>query len=107
MMTWSMVLAIGGMVGLPLTIMVHYLRAIRDDQRQLRHEHATLERRVSGIEREYTTKEEWVRETALLRRQLEKVTELLIALQSRIDTEAGLTAQLSRLVDTLLKVVQQ
>ena len=106
MMTWTMVLAIGGMVGLPLTIMVHYLRAIRDDQVRLRHEHTALEQRVSGMERDFTTKEEWVRETSLLRRQLEKVTELLITLQSRIDTEAGLTAQLSRLVDTLLKVVQ-
>lgn len=105
MMTWSMVAAIGGMVGLPLTVMVHYLRAIRDDQKQLRTEHGRLEQRVGGIEREYTTKEEQVREGALVRRQLEKMTDLLIALQSRLDTEAGLTAQLNRLIEQLIKVI--
>ena len=105
MMTWSMVLAIGGMVGLPLTIMVLYLRAIRDDQRQLRVEHAQLERRVVEIERNYASHEELVRETAMLRSQLDKVIELQVAQNSKLDTEAGLTAQLSRAVETMLKAV--
>lgn len=106
-MTWAMVCAIGGMVGLPLTIMVLYLRAIRDDQKQLRAEHSKLERRVGYVERDYATKEELVRETAELRQQLREGNNLLRQLVERGDTETGIAAQLRTLAEELAKATKR
>jgi len=74
------------LVLVPLTVITFYLRSMREHQLSW---HAALVRRVDAIEdavaevrrsikdleREYTTKEEWLRECMHTRRLLERVTD--------------------------------
>jgi hypothetical protein len=77
------------LVGVPLTVITFYLRSLREQQAVM---HAVLLRRVDGMEtaisdlrvrvtqfeRDYTTKEEWVREVMAMRGQFEHVRDMLI-----------------------------
>lgn len=81
------------LVGVPLGIITFYLRALRDDQRT---RHTDLARRLdileaaapalrenlADVERNYTTKEEWLRELMLARARLEKLAAVAARLQA-------------------------
>ncbi len=97
-MTWKevalLVSVLSPLVGIPLTMITLYLRAIREHQTvitaELTHRVETMEtsirdlsRATAEFEREYATKEEWVRESMLARQRLERLTELV----TRIETE--------------------
>ena len=67
------------LVAVPLTFITFYLRSLRDNQKVWHGEFlrraemteratAELRRRVRDFERDYTTKEEWLRESVLARR---------------------------------------
>lgn len=107
MMTWTMIGVIAGALSLPLSVMVLYLRAIREDGRELKSQFATLERRVGYVERDYTTKEETVREFAVLRQQLEKLNDALIDAIARRDAETGLATQMGRIAEALEKAASR
>ncbi len=81
------------LVAVPLTVITFYLRSLREHQLSW---HAALVRRVDAVEdavadlrksiyeleREYTTKEEWLRECMHTRRLLEQVTEASIRMET-------------------------
>lgn len=84
------------MLGLPLTAITFYLHSLREN---VIHGQASLARRVETVEsstlelrrlmseipRDFTTKEEWLRELLHTRRVLEQVTEATIRLQATLD----------------------
>ena len=81
------------LVAVPLTLITFYLRSVREHQMTL---HTELERRMAGceasaeavrraltdVEREYTTKEEWLRECLQTRRVLEQLTATSIRIET-------------------------
>ena len=114
----TMIGALSMLVGIPLSAIVLYLRAIREEQRLLQ---VTLARRVEKIEtecqrvelsveqvqRSYTTKEEWVRETMLARHQLERLTELMARLQSELESSRGLATQFVRATHAIIELTER
>jgi hypothetical protein len=82
------------LVAVPLMVITLYLRAIREHQTttmaEMTHRIETMEttirellRSTAGFEREYTTKEEWVRESMVARQGLQRLMEMV----TRIETE--------------------
>lgn len=114
----AMIGALSMLVGIPLSAIVMYLRAIREEQRMLQ---VTLARRVEKIEaecrrvdlsveqvqRNYTTKEEWVRETMLARNQLERLTELMARLQAELESSRGLATQFVRATHAIIELTER
>jgi len=114
----TMIGALSMLVGIPLSAIVLYLRAIREEQRLLQ---VTLARRVEKIEaecqrvelavvqvqRSYTTKEEWVRETMLARNQLERLTELMARLQAELESSRGLATQFVRATHAIIELTER
>lgn len=114
----TMIGALSMLVGIPLSAIVLYLRAIREEQRLLQ---TTLARRVERIEaecqrvelavehvqRSYTTKEEWVRETMLARHQLERLTELMARLQAELESSRGLATQFVRATHAIIELTER
>ena len=95
------------LVGIPLMVIMMYLKAIREHQattmaeitRRIDAMEASIRdllRSTADFEREYTTKEEWVRESMLSRQQLERLTEIVTRIEAELETEKGLAAELSR-----------
>jgi hypothetical protein len=97
-MDWEQVGLVVGvlapLVAVPLMVITLYLRAIREHQTttmaEVTHRIETMEasirdllRSTADFEREYTTKEEWVRESMLARHGLQRLTEMV----ARIETE--------------------
>lgn len=96
-MGWEQLGALVGilspLVGVPLTVITLYLRAIREHQTagmaEVTHRIETMEasirdllRATADFEREYTTKEEWVRESMLARQHLERLTEMVTRIEA-------------------------
>ena len=87
------------LVAVPLTVITFYLRSLREHQVAW---HAELVRRVESIEaaladlrktvtdfeRDYTRKEEWVREYMLARRTLERLRETTVRLDAALQARA-------------------
>ena len=116
-MTGTLVAVLGTMVGVPLSVMTLYLRAIRDTQINRDRENASrlkgveghirnVERQVEVVERDYTTKEEWLRESMLARKQLERLTEMMARMQVRLEDSAGLAAQLGRATNAMVELAR-
>jgi hypothetical protein len=93
---------LGPLVGIPLTVITFYLRSLREQQvawhaelmrRFESLERSTLElrRHVDEFERDYATKEEWLRECLHARRVMENLTETTVRLDA---TMAGVLATL-------------
>ncbi len=97
------------LVGVPLAMITLYLRTIRDHQSE-RHAElvqrgerveqalAELRRAVDGFERDYATKEEWLREAMSARQQLARLTEMVSRLQAGVEQTEALTATFLRAV---------
>jgi len=106
----TMLAALAPLVGVPLGVITLYLRSIRDQQSarhgELVQRMGTMERSlrevgraVSVLERNYTTKEEWLRESMHARRQLERLTEMVARLEAGIEHSSDLAARFAREVD--------
>ncbi len=81
------------LVAVPLTVITFYLRSLREHQVSW---HADLVRRVESVEalvatvreavaefeRDYTTKEEWLRECMMARRTLEQLSETTVRIET-------------------------
>jgi len=100
--TGPMSAVLAPLLGVPLTVIVFYLRSLREQQvcwhaelmrRFESLECSTLElrRHVGDFERDYTSKEEWLRECMHARRVLENLTETTVRLDA---TMAGVLATL-------------
>ena len=121
-MGWEQVAVLIGvlspLVGVPLTAITLYLRAIREHQTttmaEMAHRMETMEssirdllRATAEFEREYTTKEEWVRESMLARQRIEKLTEMVTRIQADVENGQGLAAELGRATTAMIEVVRQ
>ena len=115
--TGTLVAILGTLVGIPLSVMTLYLRAIRDTQVNRDRENSvrlhgveqhirSVERQVEGVERDYTTKEEWLRESMLARKQLERLTEMVARMQVRLEDSDGLAAQLGRATSAMVDLAR-
>ncbi len=89
----SLVAAVSAVVGLPLTLIIFYLRAMREDQRvfaaewQRRAERLESDNRRLGaalhtLARTSTPRREWRREQAAIRRELGRLARVLVCLRS-------------------------
>jgi hypothetical protein len=88
------------LVAVPLTVITFYLRSLREHQlsrhADLAHRFdlaeaavAELRKTLVEFERDYTTKEEWLRECMLARRTLEQLSETTVRIET---TVKGLTS---------------
>jgi len=88
------------LVAVPLTVITFYLRLLREHQLTRQHELsrrideqqqelASLRCRVGEFERDYTSKEEWLRECLHARRVLEWLTVVTAGLEAAADTKPG------------------
>jgi len=120
-MAWKevalLVSVLSPLVGVPLTMIALYLRAIREHQTvltaELTHRIEAMEtsmrdllRATTDFEREYTTKEEWVRESMLARQRLERLTELVARIETELENGRGLATQLGRLTAAMTEMVR-
>jgi hypothetical protein len=117
-MTATLVAVLAPLVGVPLSVMTLYLRAIREDQASRGRDAArrieTLEQQARGLEkvaeevaRDYTTKEEWLRESMLARQQLQRLTEMVARMQARLEDGEGLVAHLARAAEAMLELARR
>ena len=94
------------LVGVPLTMITLYLRAIREAQANqeiisaqrmgvIEADVRRVDERLDEVERTYTTKEEWLRESLHSRQQLERLVELMAEVRSQLDNSLGIGAQLA------------
>jgi hypothetical protein len=112
-----MVGVLSPLVGVPLVMITLYLRAIREHQTSttseitsrihtieasLRH----LLQRTGELDREYATKEEWVRESMLTRQRLERLTELVTRIETELDNGHGLVAEVGRATGAMVELVK-
>lgn len=83
------------LVAVPLTVITFYLRSMREHQLtrqqelaqrldEQRHAWEALQRSMTEFERDYTTKEEWLRECLHARRVLERLTAVTAGLEARV-----------------------
>ena len=117
--TLSVLVAIvAPLVGVPLTVVMFYLRTIRDHQATryddtLRRIDAVecsirdLATTINDFERDYTTKEEWLRESLHARQQLERLTEMTARVQAELESTHALYRRLARATDAVLALVEQ
>lgn len=103
------------LVGIPLVMITLYLRAIREHQTtamsSVSHRIELIEvairdllRATADLDREYATKEEWVRESMVARQKLEQLTEMITRIQVELENGQGLAAELSRVTSSILEL---
>ncbi len=113
-----LVAIVAPLVGVPLTVVMFYLRTIRDHQATryddtLRRIDAVecsirdLTTTICDFERDYTTKEEWLRESLHARQQLERLTEMTARVQAELESSHALYSRLARATDAVLALVKQ
>lgn len=105
------------LVGVPLAVITLYLRAIREHQTHAAREIGQriqavesglrdLLRSTTEFEREYTTKEEWVRESMFTRQRLDRLAELMTRVQTELENEHGVAAQMARIAGAVVEAVR-
>jgi len=88
--------------GVPLTVITFYLRSIRDQHAAWRGEcmrrmkavesvAGRLERTVAGFQREFATKEEWLRESLQARDDLRRLTEAVVRVETQFEQSEALS----------------
>src|SRR5262245_27886563 len=120
--SWETITAVAGTVsallGPPLGVVVFYIRAIRDDQRathaelrdqvgRLDADVQRLERAVGEVQRVYTTKDEWIRESMRARQQLERLSEVLARLGADVENVRGMVGQFGRAVTAIVELADR
>ena len=121
-MTWEQMATLVGvlspMVGVPLMVITLYLRAIREHQTtsmaEITHRTETMEasirdllRSTADFEREYTTKEEWVRESMLARQRLERLTEMVTRIEVELENGQNLASEFTRATQAIVELLKQ
>jgi hypothetical protein len=107
--------ALSPLVGVPLVMITLYLRAIREHQTQsmasVSHRIEIIElsirdllRSTADLDREFATKEEWVREAMLARQGLERLTEMVTRIQTELENGQSLAAELGRMTASILEL---
>lgn len=105
------------LVGVPLLMITLYLRAIRDHQTSTKAEITqriqTMEAAIRDLlkstadfEREYATKEEWVRESLFARQRLEKLTELVTRIEAELENGHGVAAEMGRIATAMTEMAK-
>ncbi len=108
--------ALSPLVGAPLVMIALYLRTIRDHQASAMtsvcHRIEVVElsirdllRSTADLDREFATKEEWVREAMLARQGLERLTEMVTRIQTELENGHGLAAELGRMTSAVAELV--
>jgi hypothetical protein len=106
------------LVGVPLAVITLYLKAIRENQRATT---AEFSDRIGGIElsvrdvlrcvvdfeREYATKEEWVREAMIARQRLEQLTEIVTRIEVELENGRGIAAELGRTASAIAGLAER
>jgi len=117
--TMGMLLAaLGPLTGVPLTMVAFYLRGLREQQQQRNQETARRVEVVEGdlravrvslgqFERDYTRKEEWLRESMHARQQLERLTEMMARIESQLENSNGLAGQIGRAVAAMVDLSRE
>ncbi len=106
------------LVGAPLVMIALYLRAIREHQTatmaEINHRVQTIEvaiheliKSTSDFEREYATKEEWVRESMVTRQRLEKLTEMITRIQAELENGHGVAAEMGRIAAGMTRLIER
>ncbi len=106
------------LIGVPLVVITFYLKAIREHQTigmaEVTHRIDAMEasvrdllRATAEFEREYATKEEWIRESMLARQQLERLTEMVSRIQAELETGQGLASEMSRATALMVEMVRE
>ncbi|MFQ6048272.1 MAG: hypothetical protein ACE5K7_02785 [Phycisphaerae bacterium] len=109
---------ISPLMGVPMTMVALYLRSLRDQQVQRGSEMSrrfeaveedlrVMQRSLGDFERDYTTKEEWLRESMHARQQLERLTEMMGRIESQMDNANGLASQMGRAVTAMVELSRQ
>ena len=121
-MGWEQLALIVGvlspLIGVPLVVISLYLRAIREHQTiamtEMSHRIETMESSIrdllkstSDFEREYATKEEWVRESMLARQRLERLTEMITRIETEFENGQTLAVELGRVTGAMIEAVKQ
>ena len=87
------------LIAVPLTFITLYLRSLREHQltkhRELAHRIERVEEAlsrhtaaISQMERDFTTKEEWLRETTHARHRLERLVEAVVRIETTLFDES-------------------
>jgi hypothetical protein len=106
---------ISPLVGVPLVMITLYLRAIRDHQASasvnMCHRIEVIEvairdllKSTADLDREFATKEEWVRESMLARQGLERLTEMVTRIQADLENGQGVAAELGRMTAAVVEL---
>lgn len=121
-MSWEQLTLLVGvlspLVGIPLMVIGMYLRAIRENQvttmAGISHRIETMEtsirdllRSTANLEREYTTKEEWVRESMFARQRLERLTEIVTGIKAELENNQNMATELGKATTTMVEIVRQ
>ncbi len=108
--TAAMVAVVAPLVALPLTVIMFHLKALREHQASRREELArrvdTLDeslgaarRTLVEMQRDYTTKEEWLRESMASRHHLER----MLTAVTRLETEISVVRGWSQYIESRLR----
>jgi len=114
----AMVAVMAPLVGVPLTMITFYLRGIHEqqstrqadtDRRFERVEQSVrqVSEAIDDFEREYTTKEEWLRESMHARQQLERLLEMIARVQAELENSHGLAAEFARATRAMVALAEQ
>ena len=121
-MSWDQIGVLVGvfspLVGVPLVVITLYLRAIRDHQMstmiEITRRIDTIEssiqhllQRTGELDREYATKEEWVREAMLARQRLERLTELVTRIEAELDGGRRVAAEIGQATTAMVELVKR
>ncbi len=102
----TLVSILSPLVAVPLTMITFYLRSMHEHQstwhtamshrvERIETSIAELRRAFSDFERDYTTKEEWLREYMQARRTLEQLSEAVIRMETVLETSTPRSAERS------------
>ena len=95
------------LVAVPLTVITFYLRSLREHQlsryaelarriEQVEGGRADMQGQIKNFERDYATKEEWLRECMGARRTLEQLTQTTVRIETLLENTALTTGWTSR-----------
>jgi cob(I)alamin adenosyltransferase len=113
----ALVAVLAPLVGVPLSAITFYLRALKEHNesrsrdtagrlRALEEQSRGLQKMVEDVERDFTTKEEWLRESMLARQQLERLTEMVARLQARLEDGEGLIGHMAKAADAMVELAR-
>jgi len=119
-MNWEQVALVVGvlspLLGVPMAMIALYLRAIRDHQTsgigEIKHRIQIMDAAIhellkstADFEHQYTTKEEWVRESMFARQRMDRLTELVTRIQASLENGHGIAAELSRVATAMTQAM--